>query len=134
MPSAVSESPSHVVGGNDIARPRLTKPLTDSGSLEGYDYNDLTPVIGREFLNLQVKDLLKADDRVIQDLALTSEHSPAIPSTLLPLTPIPVSQRGVVFLRDQDVTPVQMKDFMLRLTSQAGSVRPQLPPCLQALE
>ena len=33
-----------------------------------------------------------------------------------------VSQRGVVFLRDQDVTPAEMKDFMLRLTEQAGSV------------
>lgn len=33
-----------------------------------------------------------------------------------------VSQRGVVFLRDQDVTPTEMKDFMLRLTEQSGCV------------
>lgn len=34
-----------------------------------------------------------------------------------------VSERGVVFLRDQVVTPTQMKDLMLRITSLAGSVR-----------
>jgi len=33
-----------------------------------------------------------------------------------------VSQRGVVFLRDQDVIPTEMKDFMIRLTQLAGSV------------
>lgn len=73
MPSAVSENLGGVVGGNDIARPRLAKPLTYSGSLEKYQYNDLTPVIGREFLDIQVADLLKGDDQVIQDLALTSK-------------------------------------------------------------
>ncbi|KAH7376697.1 alpha-ketoglutarate-dependent taurine dioxygenase [Plectosphaerella cucumerina] len=104
MPSAVADTkPSTVVGGDDVARPRLSKPLTYSGSLDKFTSNDLTPVIGREYLDLQVVDLLKAEDKVIQDLALT------------------ISQRGVVFLRDQDVTPVQMKDFMLRLTEQAGS-------------
>lgn len=34
----------------------------------------------------------------------------------------PVSQRGVVFLRDQDVTPHEMKDLMLRITELAGCV------------
>lgn len=31
-----------------------------------------------------------------------------------------VSQRGVVFLRDQDVTPNEMKDLMLRITELSG--------------
>ena len=31
-----------------------------------------------------------------------------------------VSQRGVVFLKNQDVTPQEMKEFMLRLTEVAG--------------
>ncbi|KAK0657864.1 TfdA family taurine catabolism dioxygenase TauD [Cercophora newfieldiana] len=108
MPSAVEDAPSgpwsapNIVGGNDIARPTITKP-TYTGSLEQFNYNDLTPVIGREFVDLQVRDLLKASDDVIRDLAIT------------------ISQRGVVFLRDQDVTPTEMKDFMLRLTTLAGS-------------
>jgi hypothetical protein len=74
MPSAVADTkPSTMVGGDDVARPRLSKPLTYSGSLDKFTSNDLTPVIGREYLDLQVVDLLKAEDKVIQDLALTSE-------------------------------------------------------------
>lgn len=74
MPSALLDTPSTstVVGGNDIARPRVNK-LSYSGSLEKYSYNDLTPVIGREFDGLQVTDLLGADDQLVQDLAVTSE-------------------------------------------------------------
>lgn len=101
-------SSSNIVGGNDIARPQVNR-LTYSGNLEKYSYNDLTPVIGREFEGLQVTDLLQADDDTIKDLAVT------------------VSQRGVVFLRDQDVTPIQMKDLMLRLTKLAGCVRLPIP-------
>ncbi|KXH69391.1 TfdA family Taurine catabolism dioxygenase TauD, partial [Colletotrichum salicis] len=101
MPSAVSTG-SNIVGGNSAARPRLSKPLVYSGSLDKYKSADITPVIGREYEGLQVVDLLKADDQVIRDLAAT------------------ISQRGVVFLRDQDVTPNQMKDFCLRLTELAG--------------
>jgi Taurine catabolism dioxygenase TauD, TfdA family len=33
-----------------------------------------------------------------------------------------VSHRGVVFLRNQDVTPQQMKELCLRITEAAGSV------------
>lgn len=35
---------------------------------------------------------------------------------------VAVSQRGVVFLRDQDVTPIQMREFMERVTDLAGCV------------
>ncbi|OLN88596.1 putative alpha-ketoglutarate-dependent sulfonate dioxygenase 2 [Colletotrichum chlorophyti] len=113
MPSAVSNATgdANIVGGSAEARPRLSKPLVYSGSLDTYKSSDLTPVIGREYEGLQVVDLLKADDQVIKDLAVT------------------ISQRGVVFLRDQDVTPTQMKDFCLRLTELAGCLltRPKKP-------
>ncbi|TEA21214.1 putative alpha-ketoglutarate-dependent sulfonate dioxygenase [Colletotrichum sidae] len=104
MPSAVSNATAetNIVGGDPVARPRLSKPLVYSGSLDKYKNSDLTPVIGREFEGLQVADLLKADDQLIKDLAVT------------------ISQRGVVFLREQDVTPTQMKEFGLRLTELAG--------------
>jgi hypothetical protein len=68
MPSA-TESP--LIGGNDAARPRATR-LKYAGSLEKYTYADVTPVIGRQFEDLQVRELLKADDQVYRDLALTS--------------------------------------------------------------
>ncbi|KAK3327991.1 alpha-ketoglutarate-dependent taurine dioxygenase [Cercophora scortea] len=99
MPSAITDSGGF--GGNDIARPQ-TKRISYSGSLDAFVQNDPTPVIGREYEGVQVVDLLEADDRVIRDLAVT------------------VSERGVVFLRDQNVTPTQMKDLMLRLTRLAG--------------
>ncbi|KAL8403498.1 hypothetical protein RB594_008670 [Gaeumannomyces avenae] len=107
MPSAnlsPSEAPvdGNIFGGNAEARTRNVKPLLYSGSLDGYKQSDLTPVIGREYEGLQVVDLLKGDDQVIRDLAVT------------------ISQRGVVFLRNQDVTPTQMKEFMLKLTALAG--------------
>lgn len=39
-----------------------------------------------------------------------------------------VSQRGVVFLRNQDVTPQQMQAFMERLTTLSGCVSSQINP------
>ncbi|KAI5250331.1 putative TfdA family taurine dioxygenase [Aureobasidium subglaciale] len=86
------------------ARTRLTKPLKYSGLLDTYQNSDLTPVIGREYHGLQVADVLAAknSDALVRDIAAT------------------ISQRGVVFLRDQDVTPPQMQAFMERLTTLAG--------------
>ncbi|KAI4767266.1 putative TfdA family taurine dioxygenase, partial [Aureobasidium sp. EXF-8846] len=86
------------------ARSRLAKPLEYSGLLDSYQNSDLTPVIGREYHGLQVADLLAAKngDALIRDIAVT------------------VSQRGVIFLRDQDVTPQQMQAFMERLTTLSG--------------
>lgn len=105
MPTATSDqggAPGAIIGGHPDSRPRLAGPLVYSGSLDGYEQADVTPVIGREFTGLQIRDLLRGEDRLVRDLAAT------------------VSQRGVVFLRDQDVTPVEMKDLMLRLTELAG--------------
>ena len=49
---------------------RLIEPLRYSGSLEQFDYADVTPVIGREFPKLQLSDIL-SDDTKIRDLAIT---------------------------------------------------------------
>lgn len=93
----------NIVGGHPESQSRLAGPLAYSGSLDKFQHADITPVIGREFTDLQIRDLLQADDhQVIQDLAVT------------------VSQRGVVFLRNQDVTPAEMKDLMLKLTALSG--------------
>lgn len=78
--------------------------MVNAGSLDKYKHQDLTPVIGREFEGLQVTELLTADEQLIKDLAVT------------------ISERGVIFLRDQDVTPQQMKELMERMTEAAGCV------------
>ncbi|GIK04993.1 hypothetical protein Aspvir_009092 [Aspergillus viridinutans] len=100
MPS-VAES---IRGGHEQARPSIFQPLEYSGSLDSFSHLDLTPVIGREYTGLQVVDILSSPerDRLIRDLAVT------------------ISQRGVVFLRNQDVTPQQMREFMEKLTVLAG--------------
>jgi len=54
------------------ATSRLTEPLRYSGSLEQYDYVDVTPIIGREFPKLQLSEIL-SDDAKIRDLAITGE-------------------------------------------------------------
>lgn len=92
----------NIVGGHVEARPRLSQPLVYSGSLDSFEQNDITPAIGTEFFGLQIRDLLKWDDQLVKDLAVT------------------ISQRGVVFLRNQDVTPTEMKDFIIRLSTLAG--------------
>ena len=100
MPSSTKES--SIFGGHAESRTRLSKPLQNSGSLDKYEYIDLTPAIGREISGLQITDLLKQEDRFIQDLALI------------------ISQRGVVFLRNQDAAQKEQQEFVERLTRLSG--------------
>ncbi|KAF2177616.1 putative TfdA family taurine dioxygenase [Zopfia rhizophila CBS 207.26] len=62
------------------------KPLELKGVLDQYKSFDVTPIIGREFVNVNLKEWLRApnSDELIRDLAIT------------------ISQRGVVFFRKQD--------------------------------
>lgn len=59
-------------GGHAQARPRLREPLRYTGTLDGFASQDLTPVVGREYEGLQVRDLLRWGDDMIRDLAVTS--------------------------------------------------------------
>ena len=107
MPSAVSENAASdtIVGGHPESRPRLAAPLTYTGALDRLYTSkaDVTPVIGTEMSGIQIRDLVKeSDDAVFRDLACL------------------ISSRGVVYLKSQDVTPDEMKNFMLRLTEVAG--------------
>lgn len=115
MPSVIQPEPAmangtnkkdvHTIrGGNDQARTRCQKPIPYTGSLDSYTFRDSTPVIGREFENLQVVEILNAPnrDQLIRDLAVT------------------ISQRGVVFLRNQEVNPLQMRELMESITALAG--------------
>jgi len=69
-----------------IATTRLIRePLKYAGTLDQYESFDVTNVIGREFPKLQLIDILN-DDAKIRDLAIL------------------VSQRGVVFFRNQELT------------------------------
>ncbi|KAJ4290384.1 hypothetical protein N0V90_010600 [Kalmusia sp. IMI 367209] len=64
-----------------------SEPLKPTAALEKFDYEDVTPIIGREFPTLNiVDDLVNAEnaDELLRELAIT------------------ISRRGVVFFRSQD--------------------------------
>ncbi|KAF5677487.1 taurine dioxygenase [Fusarium circinatum] len=73
-----------VKGTETSSASRLDGPLSYSGSLDAEEQFDVTAVIGREFPKLQLSEILK-DDNKLKDLAVL------------------VSQRGVVFFRNQDL-------------------------------
>jgi hypothetical protein len=54
------------------------EPLALSGALDHFKHEETTPIIGREFLDVNiVDDLLNAEnaDERLRDLAITSKHS-----------------------------------------------------------
>lgn len=57
-----------------------TEPLVPTGVLDKYEHVDLTPVIGREYPNVQLTDLLKAEnaDELIRELAIISQCQPRL--------------------------------------------------------
>jgi len=79
-------------------------PLKLTGVLDQYKHFDSTTVIGTEFPELQVADLLSApnSDELIRELAVL------------------VSRRGVVFFRDQQITLEQQKELGKRLGQLTG--------------
>lgn len=120
MPSAVLENSTYstngvqngngqlkkqILGGHHDAKTQRTQPLKYTGSLDRFDSFEVTPAIGREFRDAQIADVISASnsDDMLRDFAYT------------------VSSRGVVFFRNQDVTPGQMKKFIERLSKLAGA-------------
>lgn len=68
MPSC----PTPAKDGEEWQRP--SKPLAYSGTLDNFAYEESTPVIGREYLTLNiVDDLINAPntDDLLRDLAIT---------------------------------------------------------------
>ncbi|ORX36063.1 hypothetical protein BD324DRAFT_630031 [Kockovaella imperatae] len=90
-----SSPPSEASSG----RSRLTAPMQYQGLLDKYESFELTPSLGREFKDLQLTDLLKApnSDALLADLAVL------------------ISRRGVVFLRDQNISSEDMMELSKRL-------------------
>ncbi|KAH6692505.1 alpha-ketoglutarate-dependent sulfonate dioxygenase [Plectosphaerella plurivora] len=80
-------------------------PLKLSGALDQFEHFDVTPVIGREYSNVKLHDLLRApnSDELLRDLAIT------------------ISQRGVVFFRKQDEIDNDLqKELVQRLGELSG--------------
>ena len=75
-PGLLSDTPIRSVpaeSGNDQPYPR--KPLEPTGALDKFPFEETTPVIGREYTDVNiVNDLLNANDAdsLLRDLAITS--------------------------------------------------------------
>ncbi|KAK4466845.1 hypothetical protein QBC42DRAFT_215733 [Cladorrhinum samala] len=81
------------------------EPLKLSGALDQFRSFDVTPVIGREYVDVDLVDLLRApnSDELLRDLAIT------------------ISERGVVFFRKQDgITDDLQKELVQRLGQLSG--------------
>ena len=105
-PSALPVDSHKVNGSESTSHTRNRSPLKLSGALDKYEYEEVTPVIGREFPTVNiVDDLIDAPnaDELLRDLAIT------------------ISRRGVVFFRKQDnLTNERQKDFVQRLGELSG--------------
>jgi alpha-ketoglutarate-dependent taurine dioxygenase len=81
-------------GGNT-----LNEPLKYGGSLDKFEHFLPTTIIGIEFPKVQLTDLLDSEDKdiLLRDLAIL------------------ISQRGVCFFRNQNITPSQQKEVVHQL-------------------
>ena len=63
---------SKATNGHSKSKVRL--PLEANGSLDNYNFKDLTPCIGREFPTADLVDIMNApnSEDLLQELALTS--------------------------------------------------------------
>ena len=77
----------------------IREPLQPTGCLDKYDYFEVTPCIGRQYTNLSLRDMLNApnSDEMIREFAII------------------VSTRGVVFLRDQELTLEEQKTLVKKM-------------------
>jgi hypothetical protein len=79
---------------DDLALPKLEinhrEPLKLSGALDQFKYFDSTPVIGREFVDVDLAEWLRApnSDELIRDLAITSKKACSIPLFLVHVPPV----------------------------------------------
>ena len=76
-----AETDVEVPTQDEEARPerliRHREPLKLSGALDQFEHFDVTPIIGREYVNANLAELLRApnSDDLVRDLAITSRRS-----------------------------------------------------------
>ncbi|KAL2006250.1 hypothetical protein VTN00DRAFT_9904 [Thermoascus crustaceus] len=76
-------------------------PMKVSGALDGYQFEEVTPLLGREYPDLQLSEIVK-DDAKIRDLAITA------------------SERGVLLFRNQDINMADFKVLMQKCGELTG--------------
>lgn len=117
----VTVNPAKLANVKASTSNKLDGPLRYTGSLDSYESFDVTAVIGKEFPGLQLSEILH-DDEKIRDLAVLSEITflKKSPRSDWMLTTGLVSQRGVVFFRNQDLSIDDQKLLGQRLGELTG--------------
>lgn len=94
-------------------------PLKLSGVLDKYEHDELTPVIGREYPTIQLRDLLEApnSEELLRELGIISKLGRLFFDSYLWCV---VSRRGVVFFRNQDLTPEEQKEVTDKIARAVG--------------
>jgi Taurine catabolism dioxygenase TauD, TfdA family len=114
-PSVVSNVQSGVASLRIDKKGLIKEPLKDSGNLDSFQHEDLTPAIGTEFTSAtQLSKLLKAEnsDALIRDLAILSNSFKYNVNL--------VAQRGVVLFRNQDLNIEDQKRLGTKLGELSG--------------
>jgi alpha-ketoglutarate-dependent taurine dioxygenase len=80
------------------------EPLKPTGCLDNYHYFEVTPRVGRQYTDLNLSDLVHApnSDELIRELAVI------------------ISDRGVVYFRDQEMTLEEQKILAQKLGILSG--------------
>ncbi|KAI0407642.1 TauD-domain-containing protein [Xylaria palmicola] len=102
---AVGSAPIDDAHGLPELETNHREPLKLKGVLEQFKHFDVTPVIGREYVDVDLAEWLRApnSDELLRDLAIT------------------ISRRGVVFFRKQDnITNDLQKELVQRLGELTG--------------
>jgi len=102
MPSSTN---GHTNGHAPATHKASTRPtLKPNGALDSFKTFEVTPAIGQEFPDVQIKDIISApnSDELLQEFARV------------------ISTRGVVFFRSQDLTLAQQKEFTRRIGILSG--------------
>lgn len=63
-------------GFDNGSESQYREPLQLSGALDGFKYEDTTPVIGREFFDANIVDDIMTSEERMRDLAITSKFHP----------------------------------------------------------
>ncbi|KAF7883629.1 uncharacterized protein EAF02_005549 [Botrytis sinoallii] len=103
-PNSEKLSPS-AVAPSGTPQEQHREPLKLSGTLDKFESFDVTPIIGREYVGVNLAEWIHApsSDDLLRDLAIT------------------ISQRGVVFFRKQDdITNDLQKELVQRLGELSG--------------
>ncbi|GIC87799.1 TauD/TfdA dioxygenase family protein [Aspergillus udagawae] len=83
------------------SKPLFPQVQRTAGALDKYKYIESSPALGREYSGIQLSSIID-NDAIVRDLAITA------------------SERGVLFFNDQDITPSELKQLILRIGEVMG--------------